>query len=118
MSTFGLIVVVLLGLIVAGSAVGKLTKAKPAVDGLYAAGVKDAQVPVLAALELLGCAGLVVGIWVPWLGVLSAACLALYFLGAVVAQVRAKSGAAGILPPLVILAIAVTATLYLIGRLL
>ena len=117
MSTIGIIVVALLGLIAAGTAVGKLTRAEPAVEGLYAVGVRDSQVPMLAVLELLGCAGLIVGIWLPWLGVLSAACLTLYFLGAVMAHVRAKSGAAAIVPPLVILVICGAATLYQFGRL-
>lgn len=116
MSTLGIVLATLLGLISAGSAVGKLTKAKPAVEGLYAAGIKDSQIPGLAVLELLGAAGLVVGIWLPWLGVLSAACLTLYFLGAVIAQVRAKTGPAGFLPPLVIMLIGVAATLLELGR--
>jgi len=116
-STIGIIVIGLLGLISAGSAVGKLVKATPAVEGLYAAGVKDSQIPGLAVLELLGAAGLVVGIWLPWLGVLSAACLTLYFVGAAVVQVRARTGPAGFVPPLVILVIGVAATLLEVGRL-
>lgn len=117
MSTIGIVVVALLGLISAGSALGKLTKAKPAVEGLYAAGVKESQIPGLAVLELLGAAGLVVGIWLPWLGALSAACLTLYFLGGFVVQSRAKTGAAGIVPPLVIMLIGVAATVLEFGRL-
>jgi len=115
-STIGIVVVALLGLIAAGSAIGKLTKATPAVEGLYAAGIKESQVPGLAVLELLGAVGLVVGIWLPWLGVLSAVCLTLYFLGALVVQVRAKTGPAGFVPPLVITLIGIAATLLELGR--
>ncbi|WP_326796367.1 DoxX family protein [Streptomyces sp. NBC_01808] len=50
-----------------------------------------AALPYLAALKLAGAAGLVVGLAaVPWLGVAAGVGLTLFFVGAVVAHIRAR----------------------------
>ena len=46
---------------------------------------------VAAQTRHRGALGLLVGIWVPIIGIAAAACLALYFLGAVIAHVRSKA---------------------------
>ena len=50
------------------------------------------------ALEWAGAAGLIAGIWLPWLGLLAAVCLAVFMVGAAVARVRA-SRLSGRVPP-------------------
>ena len=83
-----LILGIALGLTCLASAAGDLRKDPRVVESLYSIGVKDNQLPVLAGLKVLGAAGLFLGIWLPWLGILSAVCLFLYFLIAVMAHVR------------------------------
>ena len=77
-----------LGLICLASAAGDLRKDPKVIESLYSIGVKDSQLPVLAGLKVLGAAGLLLGVWLPWLGILASVCLFLYFLLAVVAHVR------------------------------
>jgi len=65
-----------------GSAVSKLKKVPDVMEAMAKVGVKPSQIPVLAFLEIAGGLGIVTGIWNKPLGVLSSACLALYFAGA------------------------------------
>jgi len=65
-----------------GSAVSKLKKVPDVMEAMAKVGVKPSQIPVLAFLEIAGGLGIVAGIWNKPLGVLSSACLALYFAGA------------------------------------
>jgi len=44
--------------------------------------------PLLAACEIAGAVGLVLGIWWPILGIAAASGLAIYFIGAVISHVR------------------------------
>ena len=97
--------------ITVGSAAGKLTKNEQVLASLTGVGVKDSFVPVLAVLELLGAAGLVVGIWSKPLGLAAAVCLALYFAGAVLAHVRVKDKAATIVPPFILMALGIAVSL-------
>ncbi|HKG49689.1 MAG TPA: DoxX family protein [Actinomycetales bacterium] len=71
-------------------------------------GVPKQYLPVLAALEIAGAAGIVIALWLQPLGVLAAAGLVAYFLGAVGGHLRVRDteNLAMPLPPLV-LAIAV-----------
>ncbi len=79
---------------------------------------------ITGILEWAGAAGLVVGIWVPWLGVIAAICLAAFMVAAAIARVRAsrKAGttkglAAGVTADLFLAVIAaVTAALIAMGR--
>ena len=102
----------LLGIAAAGSAIQKLRRDPRVVESMHSVGVTDSQIPRLAILELLGAAGLLVGIWVPLIGLAAAIGLVLYFLGAVIAHVRAKAPAKESFPALVLLVLA-TATLVL-----
>jgi hypothetical protein len=111
--TIALIVVgTLLGIAAAGSAVQKLRRDARVVETMHSVGVADRQIPILAALELLGALGLLVGIWWTPIGIAAAAGLSLYVLGAVLAHLRAKAPAKEALPALVLLLVAV-ATLVL-----
>jgi hypothetical protein len=71
-------------------------------------GVPQRHLPVLAALELAGAAGILAGLWLEPLGVAAAAGLVAYFLGAVGGHlhVRDTKNLAMPMPPL-LLAIAV-----------
>ena len=51
-------------------------------------GVPSRYFPVLAGLELAGAAGIIVGLWVEWLGIPAAAGLVAYFVGAVTGHLR------------------------------
>ncbi len=56
---------------------------------MHNAGVPDSWFPMLAALKALGAIGLIVGLWVPWIGVAAAIGVTLYFVGATVMHLRA-----------------------------
>lgn len=73
-----------------GSAISKLLKVPDVLTAMASVGVKPAQVPVLALLEIAGGLGIIVGIWNKSLGTLATICLALYFAGALVAHFRKK----------------------------
>lgn len=105
------IVSLLIALAATGSAIGKLTKQAQVVEALRTVGVPDSKVPVLAALELAGAAGVVIGLWVAPLGVAAALGLTLYFIGAVVAHLRVNDR--HIQPPA---ALAVVAAIALVLR--
>ena len=103
------VVTVLLAVICLNSAAMKLRKAEAVVAVIHGTvGVPSKYLPVLAALEIAGAAGIVLGLWVEPLGVLAAAGLVGYFVGAVIGHLRVRDmkNLAMPLPPLV-LAIAV-----------
>ncbi len=52
-------------------------------------GVPLQWLPMLAAAELAGAIGLIIGLWVAPLGVAAALGLVLYFVGAVITHMRA-----------------------------
>lgn len=116
MSVALIVLAALLGLAAAGSAFAKLRRVPAIVESMHAVGVSDAQMRILATLELLGAAGLVVGIWVPIIGIAAAACLALYFLGAVIAHVRAAEPAKTMLTPVILMVLAIATTALELGR--
>ena len=106
----------LLGLAATMSALGKLRRMPQVVETMHAVGVKDSQMPILAILEILGALGLVIGIWIPVLGVLAAAALTLYFAGAVVSHVRVKQPVKDLAPALVLTLVALATTILELGR--
>ena len=115
--SFALIAVAsLLALASVGSAAGKLSRVPAVVDSMHAVGVGDRQMRLLAGLEILGAVGLLVGIWVPAVGLAAAACLSLYFLGAVIATVRAARPARDIAPPAVLMVLAIATTALELAR--
>ncbi|MEU8624946.1 DoxX family protein [Streptomyces sp. NPDC048669] len=82
------IVGIVLALIVLFSAYAKLTRDQKLVDGLTGLGVPLRMFPALAACEIAGAVGLVIGIWWAPLGIAAAVGLVLYFVGAVGAHLR------------------------------
>ena len=101
----------LLGVIATASGIQKLRKDPKVLEVMHSVGVKDSQLPILAGLEIAGALGLLIGIWIPLLGLAASIGLALYLLSAVVAHVRAKDSAKELAAPLIfaILALAIVA---------
>lgn len=111
-----IIVATLLGLAATVSALGKLRRMPQVVETMHTVGVKDSQIPILAILEILGALGLLIGIWIPLLGVLAAAGLTLYFIGAVVAHLRVKQPIKDLTPALMLALVALLVTVLELGR--
>lgn len=82
------IICVLLAPMLLVSAYTKFSRPQALVDGLTALGVPLAMFPFLAACEIAGAAGLVIGIWYPPLGVAAAGGVVLYAIGAVATHLR------------------------------
>jgi hypothetical protein len=71
-------------------------------------GVPKRYLPVLAGLEIAGAAGILLGLWLEPLGVLAAAGLVAYFVGAVGGHLRVRDTKNLVMPlPPLVLAIAV-----------
>jgi len=102
------IVAVILAAILVISGRGKLVKDERIVASISRANVPLSWYPPLAACEIAGAVGLIVGIWWPPLGIAAAIGVVLYFLGAVTAHVRAGD-IKGIMAPLPLLALAAVA---------
>lgn len=85
------IVTVVAALWVGFSAYSLLTHASWVVDALAAYGVPRAMWPYLGAAKAAGALGMLAGPFVPALGVAAAIGLILYFTGAVITVVRARS---------------------------
>ena len=110
------VVCALVGAAAAGSAVGKLTAHPKSVEAMQSVGVTPKQMRLLGVIELVGVAGLLVGIWVPVLGAAAAIGLVLYFVGAVAAHLRKGHGVAEWAPAAVILAVAVASAVLQVKR--
>ncbi|KQS66675.1 DoxX family protein [Modestobacter sp. Leaf380] len=96
---------VLLSLALLASAAGKLTKNPGATQAVLGVGVPAGRIPVLAALEIAGALGLLVGLaWAP-LGIAAAGGVVLYFVGAVVAHLRVHDRQFGPAAGLMVLAV-------------
>jgi hypothetical protein len=80
---------VILSVVLSGSAFAKLTKDPKVVDSIVGTvGVPENRLWMLAALELAGAAGLLIGLfWAP-LGIAAAIGVILYFIGAVIGHAR------------------------------
>ncbi|WP_030752506.1 DoxX family protein [Streptomyces griseus] len=108
MTTTAAVVTAVAAFMAGFSGAAVLFRAKFVVEPLAAYGVPRSWWNALGLLKLAGAAGLVVGFWVPVIGVLAAIGVVLYFAGAVITVVRAK--AYGHVPfPLVYMAPAVAA---------
>jgi len=84
-----LAVSIVLAAMVLFSAIGKLRHDPHIVKVIHeTVGVPMKYFPLLAACEIAGAVGLVLGIWWPILGIVAATGLAIYFIGAVVSHVR------------------------------
>ncbi len=103
------VVTVLLAVICLNSAAMKLRRNAQVLAVIHGTvGVPQRHLPVLAALEIAGAAGILIGLWLEPLGVAAAAGLVAYFVGAVGGHLRVgdRKHLAMPLPPLV-LAVAV-----------
>ncbi|PVE12015.1 DoxX family protein [Streptomyces scopuliridis] len=101
------VVGILLAAVLTGSAVGTFTRQEKIVGSMTGLGVPESWLSRLATLKSAGAVGLIVGLWVPLLGVAAAIGVILYFIGAAVTHLRAKDYA--IAPVVVILLLAVAA---------
>lgn len=91
MSTIATVVVLLTGAWVGFSAFSVFTHKAWVVDNLADYGVPRGWWVWLGTAKALGAAGLVVGLWVPAIGIAAAIGLAVYFLGAVLTVLRARA---------------------------
>lgn len=101
------IVSVLLALAAVGSGGAKLSKQPKIVENLTGLGVPLSWFPRLAAAEIAGGIGLLVGLKVAPLGIAAAIGLIAYFFGAVATHLRAKDK--NFAPPAALLVLAVAA---------
>lgn len=106
----------ILSLIALGSGAGKLRKAPQVVETMHHVGVKDSQLPVLAMLEIAGGLGLLIGFGYKTLGVISAICLALYFVGAIISHLRVKDTFKAAAPAFFIFVIAIVTVWLQLNR--
>jgi len=89
MDTAYLLVTILFAAMVAFSAIAKIRRDPKAVHVIQeVVGVPLQFFPLLAACELAGALGLVLGIWSGWVGVAAGIGLVIYFVGAVVSHLR------------------------------
>ena len=98
---------VALALMVIASGAGKLRKSPQVMEMMKHVGVKDSQIPILAALEILGGLGLLIGLESKSLGRLSAILLAVYFAVAVISHLRVKDTFKAFAPAFFIFVIAI-----------
>jgi len=98
------------------SAFGKLKKIPNVMEMMAHVGVKPNQIPQLAAIEIAGALGLVVGIWIPVIGALAAIGFILYFAGAVLGHVRKGDKGKDILPALFLMVVAIATTILQLKR--
>lgn len=91
MSTTAVVFALVGALMVGFSAFSAFTKAKWVVEPLAQYGVLQAWWPWLATAKAAGAVGLVVGVFVPAIGVAAAIGIAVYFAGAVITVLRAKA---------------------------
>jgi hypothetical protein len=105
--------VVVASVLVAGlalSAFGFITRDEKITANVVKVGVPESWLPRLGALKAAGAAGLLVGLWIPLIGVAAAGGLVLYFLGAGIAHLRAKDYA---MAPIVVICLLTVAALTL-----
>lgn len=97
------VITVIVAAIAVLSAIAKLAKNPKVVHSVHeVCGVPMDKLPVLAALEIAGGTAAVIGLWVGWLGVLAMVCLALYFVGATAAHLRAGDKQGAVLPAVLV----------------
>jgi uncharacterized membrane protein YphA (DoxX/SURF4 family) len=99
-----------------GSAIAKLKKVPDVMASMEKVGVKPNQVPVLAFLEIAGGLGVILGIWIAPLGLVSSAALVLYFVGALYSHFSRKHKVADFGAALGIFVIAVVTTVLQLQR--
>ncbi|MFD6296793.1 DoxX family protein [Streptomyces sp. NPDC060235] len=100
----------LLALVLAASAFLTFTKNPKITENMSRVGVPDSWLPRLAALKAAGAIGLLIGMAVPVVGAAAAVGIVLYFIGAVIAHIRAKDKE---MAPAIVLALIAVAALIL-----
>ncbi|MFE4259702.1 DoxX family protein [Streptomyces sp. NPDC056883] len=84
------VVAALLALTLAASATLTFQRNPAITESMGKVGVPDSWLPRLATLKAAGAIGLVAGLWLTPLGIAAAIGVTLYFLGAILAHLRAK----------------------------
>ncbi|NKX87842.1 DoxX family protein [Nocardia coubleae] len=107
METAYVVVTVVAALWVGFSAFSLLRRAAFVVDPLVDYGVPESWWTPLGVAKAAGAIGLVVGLWVPVVGVAAGVGLILYFTGAVVTVLRARSYKTVAFPVLYLVPVAV-----------
>jgi hypothetical protein len=95
MRTAYVAVTVVLAIALALSATVYIARLKRVVATMHRLGVPESWPPALGALNAAGALGLLVGLGVPAIGTAAAGAVVLYFVGAILAHVRARAFAAG-----------------------
>jgi hypothetical protein len=90
MSTAHVVVSVLLAVALASCAAADFTRNEKILEALAKPRVPESWLTMLGALKALGALGLLVGIFVPAIGLAAAAGVVLYFVGAVIAHLRVR----------------------------
>jgi DoxX-like family len=101
------VVAIVLSVALVASGGAKLTNQPRVVDGIGGLGVPLSWFPALALAEIAGAIGLIIGLWVPALGIAAGIGVVLYFLGALAAHLRANDR--GFAAPVVLGLLAVAA---------
>jgi uncharacterized membrane protein YphA (DoxX/SURF4 family) len=99
-----------------GSAISKLKKVPDVMAAMAKVGVQPNRIPLLAFLEIAGGLGVILGIWLPTLGLISSLALVLYFVGALFAHFSRGHKPADFGAALGIFVIAVITTLLQLQR--
>ncbi|WP_040811618.1 DoxX family protein [Nocardia concava] len=107
MNTAYIIVTIVAAAWVGFSAFSLLRRAKFVTDPLVDYGVPESWWTVLGTLKALGALGLIVGLFIPLIGVAAAIGLILYFAGAVITILRARSFKTVAFPLLYLIPVAV-----------
>jgi hypothetical protein len=111
------VIAVLLALALLPSARAKLIRDERAVEVFTGRlGVPLGLYPFLAACEIAGAAGLIIGLWWGPLGVAAASGIVLYFVGAIGSHLR-KADIKGIATPVLMLILAAAALILRIASL-
>ena len=85
------VIAIALSVALVSSGVMKVTKQAQVVEVIHGrVGVPLSWFPMLASAEIAGAVGLIIGLWVPALGMAAAIGVVLYFVGAVIAHLRAN----------------------------
>jgi uncharacterized membrane protein YphA (DoxX/SURF4 family) len=100
-----LVLAVVIALVATMSAVMKLKRDPKVLESIQTVRFPAEKLPLLAALELAGAAGVILGFWVKPLGIAAAVGLVLYFICAAGSHVRV-SDTKGIGAPVVLALIA------------
>ncbi|MEV8399779.1 DoxX family protein [Streptomyces niveus] len=100
------VVGILLAAALSASAFFMASRSEAITTNMAKLAIPDSWLPRLASLKAAGALGLLVGLWVPFLGAAAAVGVVLYFVGAVIFHVRAKDYAFAPAAVFIVLAVA------------